>query len=211
MQGMLLDVRVRFGNKLHPAAIKDMFGAVQVGVALGRIIRDRVIKDAANAKGQEFGRIKSVIRWFPPNFPRKGKALWRDKDGSTRRNAKEYYEALHGDNRIRGYVTGAMWDSLTVSVANSKNVWIFFGKSGPAYPGRKARKLANKIKARAVQRAANAPLLEPSQTELRAVLNAFRDYASRHLLAERLATGQQPLRLQTPRRSVSVWPSESQV
>ena len=181
---MELQIGVRYGKRLQPDVIRLLQPAVLAGQVLGHVIRKRVSATGKAADGSDFGRYTSSTAWVDPRAPQPPGEYQTASDGRKLYASDTYHAALHGDDRYRVRVTGGMWESLSVSAANSGRVRVMFRRSSLSASG---SRVANRTKAKNAQALARAPFLEPSDDEVRDALGALAEQLDRSLLAESAA------------------------
>lgn len=207
---MYPQVGVRYGKKLQPDAIRLLQLPVLAGQVCAHLIRKRVSETGETATGGSFGQHSDGTMWVAPGLPQPPGELFTSANGkrvpanSKLYESDQYHRALHGDDKYRVKVTGGMWDSLSVSVANSHRVAVIFRRSSLGFGG---KRVLNRTKASKAQELARAPYLEPSDPDVQAALDALGTQIDRTVIAETVAAASRnagrPIRT-TNRRGNSV-------
>lgn len=211
----MYEIGVRYGKKLQPDAIRYLQPAVTAGRILGSFIRRRVGEDGRAADGGIFGRHSSATAWIAYGLPQPSGVRLAAGRNSALYEMDQYHTALHGDDKYRVRVTGRMWESLSVSVANSERVRLTFRRSSMSSNARAARKrVPNRTKAAKAQVLARKPLLEPSDPEVQGVLDGLGRAIDAVSIAESLNNieyGQIDATSRRERRDVRVYPGSLEI
>lgn len=172
----MLSVGVRYGKKLQPDVIRALQPAILAGQILAHFIRKRVSEEGKAADGGTLGEHGINTKWISPELPQPGGEYATARDGRKLYAMDRYHRAMHGDDKYRVRITGNMWESIGVSVANSARVSVTFRRSSLGTDG---KRVPNRTKANKVQVFARVPILEPSDPEVKAMLDGLAEHIDR--------------------------------